>query len=152
MKGGRKMPAVKRMGWILLIAMFLLGACSKTPENKVYREKGLVTGKPGMNVYPGKEPGETSPRDRPYAIAPPSVPHSVASLTINRETNECLDCHLEGMEVKEGHRATKVPPSHFRNDHTGETKTGEVVGLRYKCTQCHVPQADEEPPVPQMAR
>lgn len=145
------MPAVKRMGWILLIAMFLFGACSKAPEN-VYREKGLVTGKPGMNVYPVKVPGETSPLKRPYAIAPPSIPHSVAGLTINRETNECLDCHLEGVEVEKGHRATKVPPSHFRNDHTGESKTGEVVGLRYTCTECHVPQADEEPPVPQMAR
>ncbi|MGB5994065.1 MAG: hypothetical protein WBG20_01480, partial [Candidatus Deferrimicrobiaceae bacterium] len=67
------MPAAKRMGWILPIAMFLLGACSGTTGN-VYREKGLVTGKPGMNVYPGKDPVETSPRDRPYAIAPPSVP------------------------------------------------------------------------------
>ena len=151
MKGGRKMPAGKRMGWILLIAIFLLGACSGTTGN-VYREKGLVTGKPGMNAYPGKEPGESSPLNRPYAIAPPLVPHSVAGLTINRETNECLDCHLEGVEVEKGHRATKVPPSHFRNDHTGEGKTGMVVGIRYNCTQCHVPQADEVPPVPQMAR
>jgi len=145
------MPVAKRMGWILLIAMFLLGACSKTPEN-VYREKGLVTGRPGMNVYPGKEAGETSPLNRPYAIAPPLVPHRVAGLTINRDSNECLECHLEGVDVAEGHRAPKIPPSHFRNDHTGEVKTGEVVWIRYRCTQCHVPQVDEEPPVPQMAR
>lgn len=145
------MRAVKRMGWILPIAIFLLGACSGTTGN-VYREKGLVTGKPGMNVYPGKEPGETAPLKRPYAIAPPVVPHRVAGLTINRDENECLDCHLEGVEVEKGRRAPKVPPSHFRNDHTGEVKTNMVVGIRYNCTQCHVPQADEEPPVPQMAR
>jgi nitrate reductase cytochrome c-type subunit len=72
--------------------------------------------------------------------------------TINRDENECLDCHLEGVEVEKGRRAPKVPPSHFRNDHTGEVKTNMVVGIRYNCTQCHVPQADEEPPVPQMAR
>ena len=149
MKGGRKMRAAKRKGCFLLIAIFLLGACSGTTGN-VYREKGLVTGKPGMNVYPGEEPGETSPLDRPYAIAPPLVPHSVAGLAINQGANECLDCHLEGVEVEEGHRAPKVPPSHFRNDHTGEVKTGGVVGIRYICTQCHVPPADEGPPVPQI--
>lgn len=151
MKGGRKMPAAKGMGWMLLIAMFLLGACSGTTGN-VYREKGLVTGKPGMNVYPGKDPGETSPLKRSYAIAPPVIPHRVADTRITRDGNECLDCHLEGVEVAEGHRARKVPPSHFRNDHTGEVKTDMVVGIRYNCTQCHVPQADEVPPVPQMAR
>lgn len=145
------MRARKGTGWMLPVAVLLLAACSAR-TGTVYREKGLVTGGPGMNRYSAKDPGETSPLKPPYPIAPRLIPHGVADLRIERGRNDCLDCHLEGIEVGEGHRAPKVPASHFRNDHTGETKTGEVVGIRYVCTQCHVPQADGEPPVPQMAR
>lgn len=144
------MPAGRTSG-VLAVAILLLAACQAT-TGAVYREPGLVTGKPGMNVYPGGDPGETSPLGRPYPIAPPLVPHRVDDVAIDRENNGCLDCHLTGEEVAPGHRATKVPPSHFRNAHTGEEKTGGVVGIRYQCTLCHVPQAEASPPVPQMAR
>lgn len=150
MKGGRKMPA-GRTGGFLAVAALLLVACQAT-TGAVYREPGLVTGKPGRNVYPGGDPGETSPLARPYPIAPPLIPHRVDDAAIDRENNGCLDCHLTGEEVAQGHRATKVPPSHFRNEHTGEEKSGEVAGIRYQCTLCHVPQASSRPPVPQMAR
>jgi cytochrome c-type protein NapB len=136
--------------WAFFLAVLLFGACQATTGN-VYREKGLVTGKPAMNTYPEKDPGETTPLSRSYEIAPPLVPHRVGGFTIDRTTNECLDCHLEGEETGDGHsRATKVPPSHFTNEHTGEVKTDQVVGIRYNCTQCHVPQSGEKPPIPQM--
>ncbi|NIO16951.1 MAG: hypothetical protein GTN70_08120 [Deltaproteobacteria bacterium] len=144
------MKARKNKRWGLFLALLLVGACGATSGN-VYREKGLVTGKPGMNVYTGKDPGETSPLARPYEIAPPLVPHRVSSFTIDRSTNECLDCHLEGEEMGDGHsRAARVPPSHLKNEHTGEATMEDVVGIRYNCTQCHVPQSAEEPPVSQM--
>ena len=111
------MPAGRTSG-VLAVAILLLAACQAT-TGAVYREPGLVTGKPGMNVYPGGDPGETSPLGRPYPIAPPLVPHRVDDVAIDRENNGCLDCHLTGEEVAPGHRATKVPPSHFRNAHTG---------------------------------
>ncbi len=141
----------KKRRWALPLIIFLLGACAVT-GGTVYKERGLVTGKAGMNTYQAKEPGETSPIERPYAIAPPLVPHSLAGLTINRPENECMECHLEGVEIEKGHLATKIPPSHFHNEYTGETRTDGVIGIRYNCVQCHVLQSDEKPPVSQMKR
>ena len=108
---------------------------------------GLATGEPGMNTYPAGEPGETALLDRPHETAPPLVPHSVAGLTINRAANDCLDCHLEGEELDDGHVATKVPPSHLINEYTGAEAESGVIGTRYMCLQCHVPQAEAEFPV-----
>jgi cytochrome c-type protein NapB len=138
-----------RLALPILIILFV--GCSAT-KGVVYKEKGLVTGKPGMNTFPEMEAGETSPLKRPYKIAPPLVPHGVTGLPVNRSENECLECHLEGVEVEAGHRATKIPPSHFKNEHTGEVKTETVVGIRYNCLQCHVHQSEEKPPVSQMDR
>jgi nitrate reductase cytochrome c-type subunit len=101
---------------------------------------GLATGEPGMNVYPSGGPGETRPLERPYEIAPPLVPHDVSGLVVNRAGNDCLDCHLDGMEVDEGHVATRIPPSHHENPRTHERVVDGVVGTRYNCLQCHVPQ------------
>lgn len=131
---------------VLPLMIAILSACGGTKAN-VYTEKGLVTGKPGMNMYSLKDPGETAPIKRPYQTAPPLVPHTVSGFTINRSTNECLDCHLEGEEIGDGHgRTPRVPQSHFTNEHTGEERAGQVVGIRYYCVQCHVPQSEEEPP------
>lgn len=101
---------------------------------------GLVTGEPGMNVYPSGGPGQTTPLPRPYGIAPPLVPHDVSGLEVSRKANDCLDCHLEGMELDEGHVATRVPASHRENPRTRERAADGVVGTRYDCLQCHVPQ------------
>jgi nitrate reductase cytochrome c-type subunit len=137
--------------WLIPAALLFMLSCN-SGKAKVYREKGLATGQPGMNIYTGKEPGETAPLQRPYPNAPPLIPHKVAGLTIDRAQNDCLDCHLEGMEVEKGHISTKIPLSHFKNEHTGVVKKGRVVGIRYNCIQCHVPQSEEKPPVPQMTK
>lgn len=93
--------------------------------------------KPGMNRWNDQAPGSTKPLPRPYPGAPPSVPHGVAGLAITRDANACLDCHLEGTDMGDGHTATKVPPSHFVNPKTKEISTGAVTGTRYQCLQCH---------------
>jgi cytochrome c-type protein NapB len=120
---------------------------------KVFAGKGLQTGAPAMNRYNDQTPESTLPLPRPFAGAPPLIPHTVEGLGVTRATNDCLACHLEGTEIVEGHRATKVPPSHFTNPYKKETKDGEVVGTRYNCLQCHAPQTlGSESPVPQAAR
>jgi len=121
---------------------------AQTKEEKpTHSGVGLATGELGMNIYPAHDPGETAVLDRPYETAPPLVPHSIEGLTINRAANDCLDCHLEGDELDEGHVATKVPPSHFVNQYTGAVAKNGVTGTRYMCLQCHVPQAEAEFPV-----
>ncbi len=107
---------------------------------KVFRGRGLFTGAPGMNAAATAEPGTTAPLARPYPGAPPLIPHGIVGLSITRENNDCLGCHLEGMEVSQGHRATMVPPSHRLNPYTKQTQQDGVVATRYQCRQCHVPQ------------
>jgi nitrate reductase cytochrome c-type subunit len=53
---------------------------------------------------------------------------------------------MEGLELDEGHTATKIPASHYINEYTKEQKKDQVLGIRYNCLQCHVPQSEEEPP------
>ncbi len=135
---------MKRHKWVVAIVMLgllVVFACQSGNHAK-YGAAGLATGQPGMNTYPSADPGETSVLPRAYAGAPPVVPHSVVGLMIDRTTNDCLDCHLEGDEVEEGHVATAVPQSHFVNEHTGARTVDGVTGVRYNCLQCHVPQAE----------
>jgi cytochrome c-type protein NapB len=126
---------------VLPLICFGILLTSGVPSQERLQSSGLSTGQPGMNEYPANPPGETKKLPRSYPGAPALVPHSVIDYEINRSANDCLDCHLEGMEMDEGHVATKVPPSHFVNEYTGERKEGQVIGTRYNCLQCHVPQA-----------
>jgi nitrate reductase cytochrome c-type subunit len=52
---------------------------------------------------------------------------------------------MEGVELGEGHIATKVPLTHYVDEYSGEQKKNQVTGMRYNCLQCHVPQSIEEP-------
>jgi nitrate reductase cytochrome c-type subunit len=113
-------------------------------SQELHQMSGLASGQPGMNTYPQNPPGETTKLPRPYTGAPPLVPHSVVEFEIGKFANDCLDCHLDGVEIEEGHVATKVPSSHFVNEYTGERKDGQVIGTRYNCLQCHVPQSNPE--------
>ncbi len=100
-----------------------------------------------MNTFVTASPGETTVLERPYDGAPSLVPHSVSDFEISRSANDCLDCHLDGEELGEGHTATKVPPSHYIDEYSGDQKDDGVTGMRYNCLQCHVPQSGAEPPV-----
>lgn len=138
---------MKRLG---LTSACLAAAFAAAAAGKVFSAKGLQTGAPGTNRYTDQAPGGAEVLPRPFPGAPPLIPHSIEGLGVTRASNDCLTCHLDGMEVGEGHKAPKAPPSHFVNPYTRQTKTGEVVGARYNCLQCHAPQAvDEAPPVAQ---
>lgn len=130
---------------LLLFIFIILNTCVKESP-KVYLEKGLTTGQIGMNRFPEDSPGETTVLDRLYDGAPPMIPHSIGDLNINRSENECLDCHMEGLELDEGHKATEIPASHYINEYSKEKKKDQVLGIWYNCFLCHVPQSSEEPP------
>jgi cytochrome c-type protein NapB len=121
---------------------------TKTPEvsPEVDVASLLTTGAPSTNSWPKAEPGTSKNLEPAYEGFPPLIPHAVAGLELGRESNECLDCHAEGMEVEEGHVATKVPASHYVNEHTAEKQTDSPVGIRRNCLQCHVVQTGEAPP------
>ena len=136
------MKGYKRTLGIAVISLVIgtvIASCVKKNVHTVDRSV-IKRGEPGYAVYPDVEPGEAKPLPRPYALYPALIPHSVKDMTISRTENSCLDCHLSGEEVKKGHRATPVPPSHAVNPYTGERAEDGVVGTRWNCLQCHVPQ------------
>ncbi len=84
---------------------------------------------------------------RNYAQQPPLVPHSIEDFPITREDNSCLACHNWDSQMP---GATKVAVSHFVN-RDGEALSN-ISPNRYFCTQCHVPQTDARPLVPNIFR
>jgi cytochrome c-type protein NapB len=119
---------------ICVVCISILGA------QKLFVHRNLSAVQPGMNQYTEQMPGESFSLDRPYEGAPPLVPHSVEDLTPARGDNQCFECHFEGIKLDEGHTATKIPASHFTNEYSGDTQEDHVIGIRYNCLQCHVPQ------------
>lgn len=125
---------------VLALILALPTACGGSADT-TFREQGLATGAPGMNLYSDKEPGQAGILPRPYEGAPPLVPHDVSKMKVTREKNDCVGCHQEGIKVSQD-AATKIPASHYQGT--------ELAGIRYNCRECHVPQAEGEPPVQQM--
>jgi len=117
------------MRTILLAAVVLAAAAGASAADKKALRPAKAN-RPGMNRWNDQAPGSTTPLPRPYPGAPPSVPHGIAGLAITRDANSCLDCHLEGSDMGDGHAATKVPPSHL------DAKAA-LIGKRYQCLQCH---------------
>ncbi len=143
------MRFISKITLFCLLLLIVMVSCSSSP--RVFKERGLVTGQPGINIFHTKPPGETTNLKRPYIGALPLVPHDIVEFIISRAENECLDCHFDGLEIEHGgHVAIKAPLSHYINEFSKVQTKEQVVGIRYNCLQCHVPQSEEEPLVSQM--
>lgn len=89
-----------------------------------------------------RAPGEAPVLPRPYAGAPPRVPHTVSPfLPITLKQNACLDCHA--LEEAAKGEPTPIPPTHYTDSRNAPGRVGSaVVGARYVCVSCHVPSTD----------
>ena len=104
---------------------------------------------PIVASFPGGDPGENTTEDAYFNESPPMIPHAIDDfLPIRIGDNQCAECHDQqdsiGQEIAAGD-PTPMPASHYtdlRND--PGTVTGQVIGARFTCTQCHAPQADAE--------
>jgi nitrate reductase (cytochrome), electron transfer subunit len=87
-------------------------------------------------------PGELPVLPRPYAIAPPRIPHGIADfLPITQKQNACLDCHA--VKEKNTGEPTPIPASHYTDYRGAPDRAGnQVVGARYVCVSCHVPKTE----------
>ncbi len=119
----------------------------RTPEDRM----GLARGGP-MEVRPppvvkenDSAPGDRPVRPRAFAGAAPAIPHGIADfLPITRAENACVDCHA--VATKKKGEPTPIPASHYVDLRNAPSKRGEkVVGARWSCTACHVPQQDVAP-------
>jgi len=144
-----------RSEWMnLLMSLALLaftGSVAAQPiqPNATGLSKGSVFDVPEPKVahYPATAPGESRVLPRAYAGAPPQVSHDVAEfMPITAQSNMCLACHNQPAQW--GKKLTKgdpvpIPPSHYTDQRNAPGKvTAEVVGARYNCNACHVPQTD----------
>lgn len=81
---------------------------------------------------------------RNYPEQPPIIPHSIENYQLTLKTNRCLDCHRR--QFTEGSGAPMISITHFMN-RDGQV-LADVTPRRYFCTECHVPQTDAKPLVP----
>jgi len=134
-------------GLLLLIGPALADGDKPVKDEDLGLAKNSVFDTPKPIVAPpaGGEPGENA-LVVPYAEGvPPTIPHEISEfLPIRIDENACIECHVDpsliGEPVEEGD-PTPAPASHFtdlRRD--ADTVTGELIGARFNCTQCHVPQ------------
>jgi len=90
-------------------------------------------------------PGELPVLARPYASAPPRIPHDMESfLPITPKSNACADCH--SVAEKEPGQPTPMPASHYTDLRNAPGHRGDrVAGARWVCTACHAPLTDAKP-------
>lgn len=99
--------------------------------------------------YQGVMPGGNPLHKRAYPGAPPQIPHNIELMTpVKATVNYCLSCHGRAEQLGQPlqGKPTPIPASHYTDlRHAPGKVDNKVVGARYVCTQCHVPQADVEP-------
>jgi cytochrome c-type protein NapB len=82
-----------------------------------------------------------------FAEAPPLIPHSIEDATpMTLRKNKCLKCHNDQdlwQVVKDADQPSPMPESHYVDlrSEPGVIRK-KVIGSRYFCLQCHVPQAE----------
>ncbi len=81
---------------------------------------------------------------RNYPEQPPLIPHTIDGYIIDIRSNKCLSCHARSRTGES--QAPMVSITHFM-DRDGQFRAS-VTPRRYFCNQCHVPQRDVKPLVP----
>ncbi|WP_062269755.1 nitrate reductase cytochrome c-type subunit [Endozoicomonas arenosclerae] len=138
------LPASVAIVYLASIAV-LQGADNQPPPEDVESLRGSepvgeVPAAPELKKYPK----ERVPMDLQYVGQPPLIPHSIRGYEITANSNKCLTCHA--LENAKSARAPGIGISHYRG-RDGKI-LADVSPSRYFCTQCHVPQANAKPLVP----
>jgi cytochrome c-type protein NapB len=140
---------------------FLAASTGTAPVKEVddgldvrFRDVEITSTAPqAQEKYLETAPGESKLLERSFPGAPPQVPHEMESmLPITRDSNDCLECHLP--ENATGKKDVPTPKSHFQRPIVADGGPGEpmatvikgyqaqaeLLGSRYNCNMCHVPQ------------
>jgi len=140
-------------GFVLMIAASSVAfAAQPIAPDGMGLSKGSVFEVPSQKAYAvkGGQPGQNKLLPRAYLGAPPQVPHDIADfLPITAQSNMCAACHAQpdqwGKKREKG-APVPIPPSHYTDLRNAPGKvTDHLIGARYNCTQCHVPQMDAKP-------
>jgi len=147
-----------------LISTFLLGVITLISTNGFAEEGNAISDEelglsktsvreevaPVAYNFNPRPPGTNETLPRAYLNAPPQIPHNIDRLTpVTMKSNQCRGCHdkpqMWGMAKRKG-LPTPIPQSHYTDLRRDPgTVTSKLIGARFVCTQCHVPQASTEP-------
>jgi cytochrome c-type protein NapB len=137
------------------VLLFAAGNAAKAADNAIDElNMGLSkttvfdTPTPQSFSYGTTEPKKSEVLPRAWDGAPPQISHRIDEfLPITAEDNQCLECH----EIPKYIGKAKKGKSPMPRDHYVDTRSSsdemsdEIVGARFVCTQCHVPQSDAQP-------
>ena len=147
-------PIPKSLLWLpLSVVVVFLGTVTilqgaDNPPAPPEETESLRGDKPVDEVPPApdlkKYPKERELIDLQFVGQPPLIPHSIRGYEITANSNKCLTCH--SLENAVSAKAPRIGISHYRNR---EGKVlADVSPSRYFCTQCHVPQVNAKPLIP----
>ncbi len=139
---------------LTLMTLVLTGAQAGPPgiaDEDLGLSKSTVfdTPSPEAFAYGEASPGSGNTLPRAYTGAPPQIPHSIQGFVpVTVRNNACVGCHnnpaMWGQKTKGV--PTPMPPSHYTDTrHAPGNVTKKLIGARFVCTQCHVPQASVQP-------
>ena len=133
----------RHLAWIL--AAVSLGAAAATAPERHFdplRGETAFTDTTRPPALTGTENRDLK-RVRSYAMAPPTIPHSIDNYQIDRYANRCMFCHARSRAGET--QATPISITHY-TDRDGNFRA-DVSPRRYFCDTCHVVQMDVEPRV-----
>jgi cytochrome c-type protein NapB len=139
------------LAWVALAGSVAVAQDLSWTEQEIGLDSSVFdTPEPTRFDYISIDPEEAdSTLPTAFEDAPPLIPHSIAELgpmTLRR--NKCLKCHHDQDlwdQDKDVETPSPMPESHYvslRQDPNVVEK--KIIGTRYFCTQCHVPQAEVE--------
>jgi cytochrome c-type protein NapB len=144
-----KIPTLLRHALPLLLAFSLFAAGPATAADKPapVKVESLRQGTPLNQDNPPanhRQERDHPVGERDFVQMPPLIPHTISGYQITKNFNKCMDCHAWQKTKESG--ATKISVTHFKTREGVELDS--VSPRRYFCTQCHVPQSDAKPLVP----
>lgn len=80
-------------------------------------------------------------RVRAYPMQPPTIPHTIDSYQVDKNSNRCLLCHARANAAT--FQAPPVSVTHYMD--RDDQFLAAVSPRRYFCNQCHVVQTDARP-------
>jgi len=126
----------------LVIAAGAAGAQTITDEPRLTGPDDFMADVPAPQLA---RPETNGPRRmRAYPEQPPTIPHDIDGYELSVDFNKCLTCHKRQYTPQSG--APMISVTHYQ-DRDGQM-LADVSRRRYFCTQCHVPQTDARPIIP----
>ena len=128
---------------LALTAVFALGATGLLAQTlDVLRPAPVNEETQAPRMQPMRNTAEREIRN--YPEQPPLIPHQIDGYQVDLNGNKCLSCHARARTAES--QAPMLSITHFM-DREGQF-LASVSPRRFFCTQCHVPQQEVKPPVP----